>query len=138
MPLPSEVVMKSVALLRALAKEYGAPKAMEVWEGMSDIIDDADLKMDVFKAMLSGGHVGLNIELWRWDGAQKVTAIKALRAATGCSLKEAADAVEAADIGQRTEMPLVIHTDNTGQQIEPNYTGIQRELKAAGLTIEFL
>ena len=139
MPIPSEVVMKSVALLRALTHEYGAPKAMEVWEGMSDIIDDADLKMDVFKTMLTGGHAGLNIELMSFDGDQKITAIKALRAATGVGLKEAKEAVEAARDGQKTELPLVVDKDhNTGQQIEPNYVRIQRDLKAAGLTIEFL
>jgi ribosomal protein L7/L12 len=137
--LPKDVVVKTVSLLRALTREYGAEKSMEVWENLSDLIDDSDLKMDVFKVMLTGGNIGRSLEVISWDGAQKVTAIKALRAATGAGLKESKDAVEAAINGTKTEMLISgNYHEQTNDGPSINYGRIESDLRAAGLTIEFV
>ena len=138
MPIPSTIVIRSLSLLRALSAEYGSTKAMEIWEKMSEIIDDGDLRMEVFKVMLTGGYAGTHIELRKWEGDGKVTAIKELRKWTHTGLKEAKDAVEVAATNTRTSHQLRKQWDAEGDEMALPYEKIMEDLAKVGLTVELV
>jgi len=138
MPIPRTVVMRSVALLRELSKEYGSTRTMEIWEQLAGLIDDGDLKMEVFKVMLTGGYAGTHIEVRGWDGEKKVTAIKALRLWTNAGLKEAKDAVDAAGQNHRTSFEIALRADANIDPEDIPYDKIVKHLEAVGLTIELV
>jgi len=138
MPIPSTIVIRSLSLLRALSAEYGSTKAMEIWEQFSNLIDDGDLRMEVFKVMLAGGYIGTHIELRHWNGNKKVTAIKMLIRWTKCGLEEGKDAVEAAGNNLRTSFSLIKRYDDSGEETELPYEEIIRELASVGLTVELV
>ena len=94
------LLRKTLALLNEINKAKGPERAMEVFQGLGDLIGCEDLKLGVFKVMLSGNYPGDQhavIVRWNNDGNNKVQCIKALRALTLCGLKEAKDTVEAAE-----------------------------------------
>jgi len=137
--VPRDVVMRSLSLLRELNHAYGNKKAMEVWEKMEDAIDDADLKMEIFKVMLAGGYTGTHVEVRKWDkGDRKVTAIKALRQVTNSGLKEAKEAVENAGNYVRSRHELRILLDSDGNRIDPDFHEIIRSLEETGLEVELV
>ena len=138
MPIPSTIVIRSLSLLRALSEEYGSTKAMEIWEKFSGLIDDGDLRMEVFKVMLTGGHAGSHIEVRKWDGVSKVHAIKALRIWTLCGLKEGKEAVEAAANNTRTSFALIKNANDEGEEIALDYERLLKEMAEVGLTVELV
>ena len=138
MPIPSTIVIRSLSLLRALSAEYGSTKAMEIWEQFSGLIDDGDLRMEVFKVMLTGGYAGTHIEVRKWDGISKVSAIKVLRVWTLCGLKEGKDAVEEAGKNNRTSFQLVKRYDDNNEEIELNYEQLLKDMAEVGLTVELV
>ncbi len=138
MPIPRTIVMRSVALLKELSREYGSTRTMEIWEKLADLIDDGDLKMEVFKVMLTGGYAGTHVEIRGWNGDAKVTAIKAVRKWTGCGLKEGKEAVEDAGNNIRTSFPIALISDANIDPEEIPYDTLIKELEDVGLTIELV
>jgi ribosomal protein L7/L12 len=131
------IVIRTMALLRELTKEYGSTKSMEIWEQLSDLLPDADLKMEVFKLMLLGGRYGTNIELRYWNAQyKKVPAIKALRVVTNLGLKEAKDAVDRAEHHNKTTIPIRITLDMDGNREDIDYDAIMDQMRVVGLDIE--
>jgi len=94
--------------------------------------------MEVFKVMLTGGYAGTHIELRKWDGVTKVSAIKTLRIWTLCGLKEAKEAVEAAGNNIRTSFPLVKRYDDNKEEIELPHEQLLKEMFDVGLTVELV
>lgn len=138
MPIPRTIVMRSLSLLRELSAEYGSTRAMEIWEQLAGIIDDGDLKMEVFKVMLTGGLAGTHIEVRYWNGDAKVTSIKTLRYWTNSGLKEAKEAVDAASSGNRTTFPIREMRDENGEITEVPFDKLVTELEKVGFTIELV
>ena len=131
------IVIRTMALLRELTKQYGSQQSMEIWEKLSDILPDEDLKMEVFKLMLAGGRYGTNIELRWWNtNYKKVPAIKAIRMVSGLGLKEAKDAVERAEHHQTTTMPIRTSIGMDGNPEDIDYEDIMEQMRLVGLDIE--
>jgi len=145
MPIPNPILIKTISLLKELKRQYGHQKAHEIWEKLADIIPDENLKMDVFKCMLSGGHLGYQFELQYWNPVQmgigsKVQAIKALRLWTKAGLTECKKAVENAEFGQRStfEIDRGWRVDEDGHEIDIPYEKFIAELGEVGLTVEMV
>ena len=95
MAIARPILVRTLALLKELSREYGPVETHEIWEKLSDVIPDENLKMDVFKIMLSGGDIGYEFEIRYWDdNKNKIKAIKALRNWTEASLRDSKDAID--------------------------------------------
>lgn len=138
MPVPRNVVYRALALLRELGVAYGSTRAMEIWENMADIIDDGDLKMEVFKVMLSGGFTGTHVEIRDWNGVAKVTAIKCLRKWCDVGLREAKEAVEAGRDKTKSAWEIRTTHDENDELITVPFNKLVKELEEAGLTVELI
>ncbi len=134
----NDVVIKALALLRSLNKEYGSEKAMEVWAGMSNLIDDGDLTLEVFKCLMNGGFKAQSFRLVYWDASKKnkVAAIKAIRFWSGLGLKDAKKMVDAAEIGEENIIELKKVFDDNGNQMEIDYDNFNHAMKQEGLVVE--
>ena len=106
---------------------------MEIWEGMTDLIGDGDLKLEVFRTMM-GGYKGEEIELSNFIGQQKVTTIKMVRAWTGFGLKEAKDAIEEVQTGKTVTVRIASHFFDPQNGRQPDYEEIIRDFKSCGVT----
>lgn len=155
--IPSGVIRSSLQFLRELKKHYGDEKVHKIWENLTDVIDDSDLKMEVFKAMLTGTTGGTNLILSEWDSSTvpqnsnysntKIPAIKLYRMITGLGLKESKDAIESVQIGQvhsKINVPISevhftgINTNGAAYSTEPDYHKWIKEAEDCGLSIEFI
>jgi len=86
----NEVVFDGIRFLESLTRYYGAERGMEVWEQLGEVVGK-DVQGQVFFAMLTG-DTSNRVRISRGTCKEAVTAIKAIRQATGMSLKEAKDA----------------------------------------------
>ena len=137
MPLNRKIVVRTLALLRSLGEVYGTERAMEIWEDLAKILpEDGDLKMEVFKAMLRGGHFGDEIYIISCKRDMKIAAIKALRYWAGIGLKEAKDIVEDAIHSNSSTVPIAPQFFDDGE--EPDYKQIVADCKAVGLNVEIV
>ena len=135
------IAVRTLTFLRELSKEYGSTKSMEIWENLSNLIGDDDLKMDVFKLMLNGGKCGTSIKIQQFDGKHKVNGIKALRFWTNCTLFAAKDALESAEKGRATTMkilPIRINDVDNDDNDDIPYERLISELEEVGFTIELV
>ena len=85
-----EVVFDGIRFLESLTRHYGAEKGMAVWEQMGEVLG-SDIKGRVFFAMLTGESSN-RVRIRAGTCSEAVSAIKAIRMATGYGLKEAKDA----------------------------------------------
>ena len=85
-----EVVFDGIRFLESLTRHYGSEKGMAVWEQMGEVMGD-EIKGKIFFAMLAGDRSN-RVRVRVGTCTQAVSAIKAIRIATGYSLKEAKDA----------------------------------------------
>ena len=83
------VIFDGIRFLESITRHYGPEQGMAVWDKMGEAFGD-EVKGKVFFAMLTGDTVG-RVRFTSTNSAQAVWAIKALRTATGFSLKEAKD-----------------------------------------------
>jgi ribosomal protein L7/L12 len=85
-----EVVFDGIRFLESLTRHYGPEKGIAVWEQMGEVMGD-EVKGKIFFAMLAGDRSN-RVRVRVGTCTQAVSAIKAIRMATGYSLKEAKDA----------------------------------------------
>jgi ribosomal protein L7/L12 len=85
-----EVVFDGIRFLESLTRHYGPEKGMAVWEQMGEVMGH-EVKGKIFFAMLAGDRSN-RVRVRAGTCTQAVSAIKAIRVATGYSLKEAKDA----------------------------------------------
>jgi hypothetical protein len=88
------VVFDGIRFLESITRHYGPEKGMAVWNKMGEAFGD-EVKGRVFFAMLTGDSIG-RVRFSSTNSHQAVWAIKAIRTATGCGLKEAKDLFDAA------------------------------------------
>ena len=101
----NHLVATAIEFLCVAGEELGAEFGHDRANAMMDAFDP-ELKAQVFMHLLMGDFMDrIRIRLTPgWQGTQKITAIKAIRAATGYGLKEAKDVTDAADAGQHVEI----------------------------------
>lgn len=91
-----EMVMRDgIRFLESLTRHYGPEEGMRIWEGIGEVVG-TDVKGKIFFAMLTG-ETGNRVGFLQGSAGQNgkaVEAIKAIRNATGCGLKEAKDAYD--------------------------------------------
>lgn len=145
-----QALTKTMSFLRSIKRAYGDEKAMDVWSEVSKIINDDELTMAVMHSLLSGGYVGQDIVLLKWTNVphgqyqhgSKVPAIKAFRAWTGCGLKEAKDAIEAAENGQNANQKFKIAKrywqSPEGEDLEIPYQHMMRDFEEVGIEVEIV
>jgi len=85
-----EVVFDGIRFLESLTRHYGPQKGIAVWEQMGEVMGD-EVKGKIFFAMLAGDRSN-RVRVRVGTCTQAVSAIKAIRVATGYGLKEAKDA----------------------------------------------
>jgi hypothetical protein len=139
---------KTLSWLRSVKRAYGDEKAMEVWSEVSKILDDDELTIGVLHCLMRGGYAGHDIILTKWtslghptyENGTKIPAIKTLRAWTGCGLKEAKDAVEAAEgIESHIKFKIARHhwfNTETEQEMEIPYEKMLRDFEEVGIEVE--
>lgn len=138
------IVVKTLSILREIKKVYGADKADLVWQEMSKTIADDDLTLEIFTILLNGGQGASDFRLVKWhpDSTQsangKVPAIRKLREWTRIGLKEAKDAVEAAETTQGSNFQIARRVDEDGEWLGIEYDRFEREMRAVGLDIEYI
>lgn len=97
-----QIVQNGINFMRAITEAYGSDEGMRLWDTIAATLDP-DVKGQIFLAMLSGNFpsriliTGLRHTAYNSNtpsGLNKVTMIKALRAASGWGLKESKDAVD--------------------------------------------
>jgi hypothetical protein len=120
------LVFNSLNFIQSITKNYGAEQGMAMWDTIADTVDRR-LKLEVFKAMISGGQVEGRIRI---SGAQpsadKIRLIKTLRDVTGYGLKEAKDSVD------------LLQYSNTAINIKVSYHDhpkAVKDLQLAGFTL---
>lgn len=90
-----QVVSDGICFLQSLTEHYGADRGMEMWEEMTNVLG-REVKGKVFFAMITGRsstRVKFSIPV-QTNGnynPNAISVIKAIRTASGCSLKEAKD-----------------------------------------------
>lgn len=83
------VIFDGIRFLESITRHYGPERGMAVWDKMGEAFGD-EVKGKIFFAMLTGDTVG-RVRFTSINSSQAVWAIKAIRAATNCGLKEAKD-----------------------------------------------
>lgn len=91
------LVYDGIRFLESLTRYYGAEKGMEVWEKLGEAVGQ-EVKGAVFFKMLTG-ETGTRLTVREGTCTQAVAAIKAIRNATGCGLKEAKDMWDMSKMG---------------------------------------
>lgn len=106
------VVFDGIRFLESITRYYGAERGMEVWNKMGEAFGD-EVKGKIFFAMLTGDSVG-RVRFTSTNATQAVWAIKAIRAATGFSLKEAKDLY---DLGKTKTVAVDVKTPNERREL---------------------
>jgi len=88
------IVDSGIVFMRAITEAYGPEKGQELWDSITDTLG-SDVRGAIFFAMLTG-NVGATVRFYG-TSPNKISAIKALRTATGLGLYEAKVAIEAAE-----------------------------------------
>lgn len=97
-----QIVQNGISFMRSITEAYGAEEGMRLWETIAGALDP-DVKGQIFFAMLTGNFSGRILITGirhtayypnNTSGLNKVSMIKALRAATGWGLKESKDAID--------------------------------------------
>jgi len=85
------IVSSGINFMRTITEAYGPDKGLELWDSISTTLGN-DIKGAIFFSMIAG-HTG---DMVRMSGSayQKISAIKAVRDATGMGLAEAKKIVE--------------------------------------------
>ena len=84
-----ELLKNGMTFMRTITEIWGAEQGMLLWEKIGEGISQ-DLKGALFFAMLTG-EVKQDVKLSKIDSNHCVDIVKAIRYATGASLKEAKD-----------------------------------------------
>ncbi len=95
-----DVVTDGVQFLKSLTEYYGTDAGMAAWEAMNASLGN-EVKGLVFFAMITGGF-SPQLTINTANCMKIVDAIKAIRSATGCGLKEAKDKYDAAKVSPVT------------------------------------
>jgi len=96
----NRIVGDSISFMTTIAEIYGAEHGGALWDRISSELGD-DAKSAVLFAMLTGGSTAQRrVRVLEYPREKKVSFIKAIRIATGLSLKEAKDISEQKDQGK--------------------------------------
>jgi len=106
------VVFDGIRFLESITRYYGAERGMAAWNKMGEAFGD-EVKGKIFFAMLTGDSVG-RVRFSSANAVQAVWAIKAIRAATGCGLKEAKDLY---DLGKTKTVSVDVKTPNERREL---------------------
>jgi ribosomal protein L7/L12 len=118
------LISNGLMFLRSITEEYGTEEGMKLWETICTAVDP-ELKGQIFFAMLTGEYYN-EIRITSADKyADKITLIKALRAAAEYGLKEAKDVTE--DIQGGREHRFKVKPDQRNQVV--------RDLRHAGFRV---
>jgi ribosomal protein L7/L12 len=120
-PMFDAVVQDALRLLESMSMYYGPERAMEMWEMLGPTMGE-DVKATAFMHMLTG-HGGTRVKIRADRCTQAVTAIKAIRTATGFGLKEAKDAW---DLSKTQEVTIQAVDRNRAREL-------RRELNDIGM-----
>ena len=83
------MVFDGIRFLESISRYYGAEKGLELWDKMAEVFGP-EIKGKILFAMLTG-QTASRVHFTSGASHQPVWAIKAIRVATGCGLKEAKD-----------------------------------------------
>ena len=99
------LIFSAVDFMRTAAEELGEELSEDRIDAMFDAFDPS-LKKQILMEMIKG-NIGTRMRLQITDlkNRQMINAIKAVRAATGFSLKEAKDIVDSATGGKVVDIP---------------------------------
>jgi ribosomal protein L7/L12 len=97
---------------------------MDLWAKMNEVLDD-DVAQDVFMNMLGAGESGTTFRMQYGRCDVKVTAIKAVRQATGLGLKDAKELVEESQV-----QPARVQCQTAKEAI-----GLRKDLREIGMYI---
>jgi hypothetical protein len=143
MPASPRLVSKTISLLKQIQKDYSTAEAERIWTNIENAIDNVDLKMEVFKRLLSGSTHVDEVIITRWTATGnnaiaggKVQAIKLIRNLSGLGLKEAKDMVEAAAEGRQQTFKLMIKRDEDGAILDHDFRRAEADLSEANFEFE--
>jgi hypothetical protein len=91
-----EVIFDGIRFLESITRHYGAEHGMVVWEQLGEVLGP-EIKGKVFFSILTGESSN-RVRIRVGTCNEAVTAIKAIRTATGYGLKEAKDAYDLSKI----------------------------------------
>ena len=106
------VISTGLHFLRAITEAYGPDVGMRLWETIANTLDP-DVKGQIFFAMLTGQTTS-RVHFSTGASHQPVWAIKAIRMATGCGLKEAKDIY---DMGKVKTVSVDVHTADDRREL---------------------
>jgi hypothetical protein len=110
----AHLISNGLLFLRSITEAYGTDEGMRLWETISGAFDP-ELKGQIFFAMLTGEyHYEIRLQGAN-PSADKISMIKALRAAAGYGLKEAKETTEEVMSGR--EHRLKVKPEQRGQFI---------------------
>jgi hypothetical protein len=98
-----EFIGRAHSFMQALSQFYGAERGHEFWTQLAPIVGD-DIQKQIFLRMLRGDSIGTTVRFMNMmtnavPNSLAIPVIKALRQATGMSLKEAKAAWDDASRG---------------------------------------
>lgn len=101
-----EIMMDGINFLRTITRAYGAEDGMRLWTQISDVLDPA-IKGDILVELLCANTSADIVLRKRDEKYNKILAVKAYRAATDASLKEAVDAINSFEQTNKLEITLL-------------------------------
>lgn len=114
----------SLNLLHTLGRVHGAERALEMWETLGQVLGPG-VKQEVFMMMLRGSSP-TRVRIWR-TGTQTTSAVSALRAlrrATGWSLQDARSAWDRSAQGW-VSIPCQSHDQGCNLRLELRDLGVE-------------
>ena len=106
------VVFDGIRFLESITRYYGSEKGLELWDKMAEAFGP-EVKGKIFFAMLTGQTTS-RVHFSTGASHQPVWAIKAIRMATGCGLKEAKDIY---DMGKVKTVSVDVHTADDRREL---------------------
>ena len=106
----NRIVSDGIQLMTTITEVYGADEGMKLWENISQTLGD-DVKSAMFFAMLTGSATHRKVRIMDYPPDRKVSFIKAIREATGLTLKEAKDISEQKHYGRQQYIEFTVPQD---------------------------
>lgn len=99
-----DIIQSGINFMRSITEAYGTDQGMKLWDTISDTLD-ADIKGQIFFAMLTGEYNGTITIASHQPSANRLAMIKAIRVVTGLGLKEAKDLSDTLSTGKAIKVP---------------------------------
>lgn len=93
-----DIIQSGINFMRVITEAYGTDEGMKLWDTIASTLD-ADVKGQIFFAMLTGEYNDRITLSSHSPGANRVAMIKAIRGVTGLGLKEAKDISDYVSMG---------------------------------------